>query len=135
MFCIRTRSGMSPLILREDLSSSSKLHKHLHVLMRNGEIRSFPFHGFIHLDNVYPLGAQFVKVLYVEAFSSDGEFSKFCEIPNFRNFYIVGMWTGTGVKVCLYSNSPRSHPLPDDFEEKVGESKGCLISLDDYRLD
>lgn len=135
MFCIRTRSGMSPLILREDLSSSSKLHKHLHVLMRNGEIRSFPFHGFIHLDNVYPLGAQFVKTLYVEAFSPDGEFSKFCEISNFRKCYTVGMWTGAGVKVCLYNNRPRSLPLPDDFEEKVGESKGSVISLDDYRLD
>lgn len=133
MLCIRTRSGMSPLILREDLSSSSKLHKHLHVLMRNGEIRSFPFHGFIHLDNVYPLGAQFVKVLYVEAFSSDGEFSKFCEISNFRKCYTVGMWTGSGVKVCLYNNSPRSHPLSEGFEERGNQPKGDVINLQDYR--
>lgn len=133
MFCIRTRSGMSPLILREDLSSSSKLHKHLHILMRNGEIRSFTFHGFIHLDNVYPLGVQFVKVLYVEAFSSDGEFSKFCEITNARKCYVVGIWTGTGVKVCLYNNSPRSHPLPEGFEERGSQSKSDVINLHDYR--
>ncbi|ETX53074.1 hypothetical protein D038_3964 [Vibrio parahaemolyticus IDH02189] len=43
------------------------------------------------------------------------------------------MWTGTGVKVCLYNNSPRSYPLPDGFEERGRQSKGDVINLHDYR--
>lgn len=128
MFCIRTRPNQSPLIFCEDLSSSSTLHNNLHVLMRNGEIHTFPFLGFIRLDNVHHINAKFVKVLYIEAYSPDGEFSGFYQIPNARGCYTVGMWVGDGVKICLYNNYLKNHPLPDGFGER-DRPKGDVVYL------
>ncbi|CAE6879001.1 hypothetical protein ACOMICROBIO_GDFFDHBD_00103 [Vibrio sp. B1REV9] len=81
MFCIRTRPHRTPLIYREDLSTSSILHNDLHILMRYGDARAFPFRGFARLDIVRPMRTQFVKILYVEAFAPDGELSGFVLIP------------------------------------------------------
>ncbi len=133
MFCIRIRPSYSPFIFRDDLTTSSILHTNLHVLMRNGEIKPLPFNGFLQIDNVKPLRTQYVKILHIEAFSSDGEFSKFTEIPDARSRYTVGVWDGGGVKVCVYGNSLKTFPLPENVSNQPTGKNGNVVNIEQYR--
>ncbi len=134
MFCIRVRPSYSPFVFRENLTTSSILHSNLHVLMRNGEIRQLPFSGFLHIDRVRPLRPRFVKILYIEAFTPDGEFSRFTEIHNSRESYAVGIWDGSGVKVCVYNNRLKTYPLSEEFVDGLkSRNLTNVVRLGDYK--